>query len=241
MENLTATPIVEQSEPSASGSEDAFEFDPKTTRRLSGGSMSSGSEISVRQSLDENFRGLFYRPPNVPSPEAYVRRRRLPSHLPQNLVLPTGLPSTSPQNTGLAHSKTSTSTSTSTFELNSPHGLTELSEGSAFELRTPVMGETANQPKASMHRSPLSSSNASLDPHHVTGPAAGTLAVPPNASPLGLGVSFSPGSTNFLAGFDNNRIDVGRQPQPLAQSLARDDSWITECESCMHACNRTAQ
>jgi len=81
MENLAMTPRPGPSQ--IQPAEDEYESTDSRTRRasFSSGSVSSGSEISVRHSFDENFRGLFYRTPHVPSPEQSrsLRQRLRPS------------------------------------------------------------------------------------------------------------------------------------------------------------------
>lgn len=192
-------------------SEDAFEFDARGVRRSPSATSVSSSEVSLRQSMDEHFRGLFYRTPHAPSPASPPRRRLNSSPMPRSLFLRP----TTPHERSHEYAPSSAS----------PNEGTMASEAT-FELRTPIIPERATtRDRLSVGERRFSSRLAQYR-EHITAPP--TFAPPSPAAPHGLGLMAS--SANIVPGFDTNRIDISRTPPPSSPTT-RNDSWITECES----------
>lgn len=206
LEKLLTTPRVlsRRSSGHSTAHSTAFEYD----KRSSLISLSSGSEGSLRPSLDGDFNGLFFRAPPAPAPLGHPFNR--------NSQHRSSMSSESPSGSVIAPLASIKRTPLNEQQSNQRHAVAESpavggSEGTP-ELRTPLTGDPQFGRLSTLPTPP-----------HPPSPRAS----PPRVT-LDLGVLESPPRT--VSYEPRGEIDISASPLPTPASRLDEHSWITNCE-----------
>lgn len=206
LENLLHTPraLSRRSSGHSTAHSTAFEYD----KRSSLASLSSGSEGSMRPSLDGDFNGLFFRAPPVPAPLGHPFNRNS-QHSQKRLS---------------ASSSASGSVIAPLASVKRTPVIEQLNEPRSAITDSPFVGGSEGTPEL---RTPLTG-----DPHFGR-----TLPTPPHppsprASPprvtLDMSVLESPPRTTSYE--PRGEIDISASPVPAPARQLDEHSWITECK-----------
>jgi hypothetical protein len=252
-EMLTMTPRGGRDRSATSS--DSGTIEPETCaprRSFSPASVSSGSDVSVRQSFEDNFRGLFYRAPDMPSPEH--RSRKLPA--PRSL-LAAAQRSQRTSRAGAGSGSGTGSPRSSARASPEPQNIVglgiSLNDERDRDDRLPLTSAPRTVPRATER--PIGSGASSPLAKASSRPSSRTATRSTDRSPRQSSTSLGiMGMTPVSAGaslargagvLDSDNIPMSstppRTPPPTIDTPA-DDSWITKCESelCMHTASLDA-